>query len=114
MSFWGELSVSLSHVSLRACVVPSCLNKAGNGLGLTTGTGHAKRSTFRKSSIYIETCILQTPSPTTKQTRMDNSLNPILYLTLPLFFRNFLNEPVRKRLLDSLRKYHEVLCQVFF
>ena len=71
------------------------------------GTGHEKRRTFRESSIYIETCILQTP-------RMDNFLNPILYVTRPLFFCNFLNEPVRKRLLDRLRKYHKVLCKVFF
>ena len=71
------------------------------------GTGHEKRRTFRESSIYIQTCILQTP-------RMDNFLNPILYVTYPLFFCNFLNEPVRKRLLDRLRKYHKVLCKVFF
>ena len=80
---------------LGACAVTGycSFNKAGNGLGPTTGTGHEKRSTFRKSSIYIETCILQTPSPVTKQTRMDNFLNSILYVTRPLFFCNFLNEP---------------------
>ena len=71
------------------------------------GTGHEKRRTFRESSIYIETCILQTP-------RMDNFLNPILYVTRPLFFCNFLNEPVRKRLLVRLKEVSRGLCQVFF
>ena len=71
------------------------------------GTGHEKRRAFRESSIYIETCILQTP-------RMDNFLNPILYVTRPLFFCNFLNEPVRKRLLDRLKEVSRGLCQVFF
>ena len=71
------------------------------------GTGHEKRRAFRESSIYIETCILQTP-------RMDNFLNPILYVTRPLFFCNFLNEPVWKRLLDRLRKCHEDCARYSF
>ena len=71
------------------------------------GTGHEKRRAFRESSIYIETCILQTP-------RMDNFLNPILYVTRPLFFCNFLNEPVWKHLLDRLRKCHEDCARYSF
>ena len=71
------------------------------------GTGHEKRRAFRESSIYIETCILQTP-------RMDNFLNPILYVTRPLFFCNFLNEPVWKRLIDRLRKCHEDCARYSF